>query len=60
MARVGAGTALADTAPLETSIEELLLPFERVLDLAQLKLLLLHQLLETVLEFLFELGLFLQ
>ena len=60
VARVGAGTALADTAPLETSIEELLLPFERVLDLAQLKLLLLHQLLETVLEFLFELGLFLQ
>ena len=60
MTRVGAGTALADTAPLETSIEELLLPFEWVLHFTQLELLLLHQLLETVLEFLFELSLFLQ
>ena len=57
LAGVGAAV-LADAAPLEAPIEELLLSLELVLQLGDLQLLRLHQLLEAAFKLLFELGLF--
>ena len=50
---------LADSTSFKASIEELLLAFKLLICLRNLQLLLLHKLLETVLEFLFEGCLFL-
>lgn len=49
-----ARSILADTTPFKAPIEELLLSFELVLGFRDLQLLLLHQFLETVFEFLLE------
>ena len=54
MALICAGSVLADTTPVETTIEELLLPFELLLHFDKLALLCFHLLLELKFEFLFE------
>lgn len=58
VALIALGTSLANTTPLEASIENFLLAFELILQLGNLKLFLLHQLLEAVFEFLFYQGFF--
>lgn len=58
MTLIALGTSLTNTTPLEASIKDFLLAFELILQLGNLKLLLLHQFLEAMFKFLFHYGLF--